>query len=64
MRSIRAKLFLQYTAPKQMLTAFAGLLANIKIKFIKNHVIRRFIQSYDVVMTEAVREKPRRLCEL
>jgi phosphatidylserine decarboxylase len=58
MRSIRAKLFLQYTAPKQLLTALAGLLANIKIKFIKNHVIRRFIQSYDVVMTEAVQENP------
>jgi len=58
MRSIRAKLFLQYTAPKQMLTALAGFLANIKITWIKNHLIRRFIQSYDVVMTDAVREKP------
>ena len=56
MRSIRAKLFLQYTAPKHMLTALAGILANIKIKPIKNHLIRRFIQSYDVVMHEAVRE--------
>jgi len=57
MRSIRVKLFLQYTAPKQMLTALLGLLANIKIKSIKNHVIHRFIQSYDVMMDEAIREK-------
>lgn len=57
MRSIRAKLFLQYVAPKQMLTALAGLLANIKIKSIKNYLIRGFIQSYDVVMDEAIREK-------
>ncbi len=57
MRSIRAKLFLQYTAPKQRLTAWAGCLANIKIKCIKNYLIRRFIQAYDVRMHEAVREK-------
>jgi len=57
MRSIRAKLFLQYTAPKYRLTVWAGFLANIKIKPIKNYLIRRFIQSYDVNMHEAVREK-------
>jgi phosphatidylserine decarboxylase len=56
MRSIRVKLFLQYTAPKKMLTALAGVLANIKMIKIKNHLIRRFIQNYDVVMSEAVRE--------
>lgn len=58
MRSLRLKLFLQYTAPKQLLTALTGLFANIKIKPIKNYVIQRFIQSYDVVMHEAIRENP------
>jgi phosphatidylserine decarboxylase len=57
MRSIRVKLFLQYTAPKIMLSVFAGMLANIKVNVIKNFIIRRFIQNYDVVMREAVRER-------
>jgi phosphatidylserine decarboxylase len=56
MNSVRLKLFLQYTAPKKMLTILAGLLANIKITWIKNYLIRYFIQTYDVVMHEAVRE--------
>ncbi|MDF1827319.1 MAG: archaetidylserine decarboxylase [Legionellaceae bacterium] len=56
MRSIRVKLFLQYTAPKIMLSALAGMFADSKISQIKNYVIRRFIQSYDVAMHEAVRE--------
>ena len=57
MRSIRVKLFLQYTAPKIMLSVLAGMFANTKITKIKNYFIRGFIQSYDVVMREAVREK-------
>jgi|TARA_R110002126_G_scaffold110918_1_gene248414 phosphatidylserine decarboxylase len=56
MRSLQLKLFLQYTVPKIMLSAMAGMFANIKITKIKNYFIRRFIQSYDVVMGEAVRE--------
>lgn len=56
MRSLQLKLFLQYTVPKIMLSAMAGMFANIKIAKIKNYFIRGFIQSYDVVMGEAVRE--------
>ena len=56
MRSLQLKLFLQYTVPKIMLSAMAGMFANIKITKIKNYFIRGFIQNYDVVMGEAVRE--------
>ncbi len=58
MRSAKLTLFLQYTAPKKFLTLLAGLLANVKIKPIKNALIRRFIKRFDVMMHEALHEKP------
>ncbi len=58
MRSIKAKLFLQYTLPKKALTVFAGLLANVRWPWFKNYLIRDFIKKYDVDMQEAVHELP------
>ncbi len=56
MRSVKTKLFLQYTLPKKALTRFAGLLANIKITCVKNYLIRYFLKNHDVDMREAVHE--------
>ncbi|MDF1678782.1 MAG: archaetidylserine decarboxylase [Legionellaceae bacterium] len=56
MKSVKAKLFLQYTLPKQALTAFAGLLANVKVAWIKNYLIRYFLKNHDVNMQEAIYE--------
>ena len=44
--------------PKRSLTILAGMCANIKIPFIKNYVIHRFIRSYGVNMSEALYERP------
>lgn len=52
------KTFPQYILPKQTLTTFAGLLANIKTPAIKNRLIRQFIRQYNVDMTEALEETP------
>jgi phosphatidylserine decarboxylase len=48
----------QYVVPKQSLTRFAGLMANVKIPVIKNHLITRFISKYNVNMSEAYEENP------
>lgn len=56
MRSVKAKLLLQYTLPKKALTVFGGLLANIKIVWIKNYLIRYFLRNHAVNMQEAVHE--------
>jgi phosphatidylserine decarboxylase len=56
MRSVKTKLFLQYTLPKKALTRFGGLLANVKIPWIKNYLIRDFLKNYDVDMREAKHE--------
>ncbi len=56
MRSVKAKLFLQYTLPKKALTKFGGLLANVKIPWIKNYLIHDFLKNYDVDMREAKHE--------
>lgn len=48
----------QYILPKQLLTAFAGFMANIKNKPIKNYLIKRFIYKYAVNMEEAREENP------
>lgn len=53
MQSVKAKLFLQYTLPKRALSVFGGLLANIKVVWIKNYLIRYFLRNHDVDMTEA-----------
>lgn len=46
----------QYIAPKYGLSLYAGFCANLKIKKIKNRLIRNFIQKYQVNMQEAERE--------
>lgn len=52
------KTFPQFILPKQRLTAFAGFMANIKNKPIKNYLIKRFIYKYAVNMQEAREENP------
>jgi len=52
------KTFPQYILPKHGLTAFAGLMANVKIPAVKNYLIQRFIRTYDVNMHEAREENP------
>jgi len=47
----------QFIIPKQKLTVLAGLLANIRIPIIKNHLIRRFIRKYNINMQEAREER-------
>lgn len=54
MFSDEVKNFFHYLLPKKALTIFAGLLANCKIKRIKNHLIRNFINDYQVDMSEAI----------
>ncbi|MFC3908187.1 archaetidylserine decarboxylase [Legionella dresdenensis] len=48
----------QYCIPKQTLTTFAGLLANVTSPAIKNNLIQRFIGQYGVNMNEALIEDP------
>ncbi|OGV26223.1 MAG: phosphatidylserine decarboxylase [Legionellales bacterium RIFCSPHIGHO2_12_FULL_37_14] len=43
----------QFLLPKILLTSFAGLVANCKIVWLKNFVIRKFIKTYNVNMAEA-----------
>lgn len=50
------KAILQYIAPKYGLSVYAGFCANIKIKLIKNRLIRNFIRKYEVNMQEACLE--------
>lgn len=52
------KTFPQYIMPKQGLTAFAGCLANVKNITVKNYIIQRFINKYQVNMSEALIEDP------
>lgn len=56
MRSEQKELLIHAMLPKRMLTALAGLLANIKIVWIKNYLIRYFLKNHDVNMQEAVHE--------
>ncbi len=56
MHSVKVKLFLQYTLPKKALTVFGGLLANIKVVWIKNYLIRYFLRNHAVDMQEAIHE--------
>lgn len=50
------KAILQYIAPKYGLSLYAGFCANLKIKVIKNRLIRNFIKKYQVNMSEAIKE--------
>lgn len=49
----------QYVLPKKGLTAFAGCLAEVKIPRVKNHLITRFVEKYQVNMSEALIEDPK-----
>lgn len=49
----------QYFLPKKSLTAFAGCLAEVKIPRVKNHLITRFVEKYQVNMSEALIEDPK-----
>lgn len=55
MLSDRLKILPHYLLPKRALTVFAGVLANVKIKAIKNYLIRNFIDDYQVDMEEAIK---------
>lgn len=48
----------QYIIPKQGLTCFAGVLANVRHVPIKNYIIQRFVKKYQVNMSEALIEDP------
>lgn len=50
--------FISYCLPKQALTQFAGLVANVTNKPIKNFIIQQFIKTYEVNMQEALIEDP------
>lgn len=49
---------LQYLTPQHGLSAFAGNLANSKIPWLKNYLIRYFLNRYKVNMSEAIIENP------
>jgi phosphatidylserine decarboxylase len=51
------KAILQYIAPKYGLSLYAGFCANLKIKIIKNRLIKKFIRKYGVNMQEAQKER-------
>lgn len=57
MVSDRLKNCFHYLLPKKALTIFAGVLANCKIKIIKNYLIRHFINDYQVNMDEALQSQ-------
>ncbi len=48
----------QNIAPQRTLTAIAHLLANCKITWIKNYLIRYFVNKYPVRLKEALEENP------
>ena len=48
----------QYLLPKKTLTYLAGVLAKVEAPAIKNTLIRQFIQTYGVNMSEAREENP------
>ena len=48
----------QYILPKKGLTLLAGMLANNRSPSIKNKLIKRFIKTYQVNMSEALEENP------
>lgn len=48
----------QYIIPKHGLTALAGCLADVKNPSVKNYIIQRFINKYQVNMSEALIEDP------
>lgn len=55
---ISFKTLIHFALPKKSLTAFAGFMANIRIPLIKNYLIRDFIKTYQVNMSEALCSDP------
>lgn len=52
------KTITQYLIPKQILTSFAGWMADVNNTAIKNYLIQNFIKKYHVNMNEALIENP------
>jgi phosphatidylserine decarboxylase len=50
--------YLQHVIPQHLLTRFAGLLANAKTPWLKNHLIRRFIRDYSIDLSDAKIKDP------
>ena len=50
------KTILHYLLPKRLVTMLAGCLAEVRVPVIKNYLIQRFIDAYDVNMQEALQE--------
>ena len=48
----------QYLIPKNALTLFAGFVANVTNKKVKNYIIKQFVAKYQVNMSEALIEDP------
>lgn len=48
----------QYIMPQHKMTSLAGCLANVKNNRVKNYIIQRFINKYQVNMAEALVEDP------
>lgn len=58
MLSDHIKTIPQYILPKHGLTTLAGVLANVKTPRIKNKLIKQFIRTYGIDMSEALEENP------
>ena len=52
------KLLWHYLLPKNILTQFAGILANSKVRWLKNYLIQDFVKKYPVNMQEALEPNP------
>lgn len=48
----------QYIAPQRALSRFAGWMANSKVVWLKNYLIKDFIRRYKVDMSEAIEQNP------
>lgn len=51
-------IILQYILPQHLLSRMMGVLTNTQVKWLKNFLIRRFIQRYQVNMQEAIYPSP------
>ncbi|VVC76808.1 Phosphatidylserine decarboxylase proenzyme [Aquicella siphonis] len=54
----RISVYIQYLLPHHLITAIMGWLARIRIEWLKNWMIKRFIRKYQVDMTTALIENP------
>lgn len=53
MTSTTIQLLLQYLLPKKLLTILAGVLADVKINWVKNILIRSFVKKYQIDLAQA-----------